>query len=575
MSQLNNQFRPENHKQLLEKFRPVKEKFNYNVSLQVSPKSRSEVASGIEPYSGEWRNRNKMHLLKRTIFGPQKKDLSDLNNLTFNQSVDTLLTEVSLLPPPVNNYNVPSENILDPDTAFGESWVEAPYNNDYEGYKILSLKGWILKNIHQSPLSIHYKLTFFWHNLLVTQFWDIFQAKASYQYYKLLHDNAFGNFRTLIKEITINPAMLIYLNGTKNNKEAPDENYARELQELFCIGKGPDSKYTESDVQAAARVLTGWVVDYNSVAKKGVPKSFFFPPFHETGNKSFSSFYNDTVIEGKTNEAGEEELDDLLDMIFSNPETALFICRRLYNFFVYSEIDETTETNVIKPLANIFRENDYEIKPVLEALFKSAHFNDSANHGVVIKNPLDILFSSVKTLEIPLLKDEETLSNEFATLNSFVYWGSLLGLEIGDAPSVAGWPAYYQSPQFDKSWITTDSIAKRAQLTDMVCYAFYANGELFYRTDLIEFVKGFDTPEYPDQLIEEAELLFLGIPLSEKSKGILKSILLAGQQEDYHWSLAWNDHLNNPEDQEFKNVVENRLRSTFINLMQQGEYHLI
>ncbi|MGB3468681.1 MAG: DUF1800 family protein, partial [Cyclobacteriaceae bacterium] len=252
-----NQFRPENHKALVKKFRHYYQEYDYNVPSGSPAGHRSEVSGGLEMYAGPWEDANRMFLLKRTLFGPRYDELRNLRQLSFGQTIDTLLSPVALPSPPVNDYNDPSENIIDPHTPSGETWIEAPYDNDFEGFKILSLKGWIMENMLKSPMSIHHKLTFFWHNLLVTQFWDIFQAKASYQYYTLLHEHAFGNFKTLIKEITKNPAMLIYLNGTRNNKEAPDENYARELQELFCIGKGSGSGYTEEDVRAAARVLTG------------------------------------------------------------------------------------------------------------------------------------------------------------------------------------------------------------------------------------------------------------------------------------------------------------------------------
>ena len=130
----------------------------------------------------------------------------------------------------------------------------------------------------------------FWHNLLATESWGIFIAKTSYQYFELLRRHAFGNFKTLIREITLDPAMLIYLNGTRNQKEAPDENYARELQELFCIGKGPNSGYTEEDVQAAARVLTGWRHSWKEVNSQGPVSSFFQADRHDTSDKQFSDF---------------------------------------------------------------------------------------------------------------------------------------------------------------------------------------------------------------------------------------------------------------------------------------------
>ncbi|MEL7223155.1 MAG: DUF1800 family protein, partial [Bacteroidota bacterium] len=191
------QFRPNNHKELVEQFRPYKGSYNYEASLSLNNFSRTKLRTGTETFSGSWNNFSRMHLLKRAMFGATRSELQQVQSMSMEEMVDLLLTEVPFTDVPVNNYNNPAEGVNDPNTSFGETWIEAPYDQNYEGHKILSLKGWIIKNMMQSPLSIHHKLTFFWHNLLVTQFWDIFQAKASYQYYTLLHQHAFGNFKTL------------------------------------------------------------------------------------------------------------------------------------------------------------------------------------------------------------------------------------------------------------------------------------------------------------------------------------------------------------------------------------------
>jgi len=568
------QLRPSNRLEMTQKYRLYKEEFLYNTDESIPSKNRTAVNSGLETYTGPWNDIHIGHLLKRTLFGLDKVALNDFRRDTLSGALGTLLTPVPLPAPPVNNYNDPSQGITDPNTPFGQSWIEAPYDNDFEALKILSLKGWIIKNMLQSPLSMHHKMTFFWHNLLVTQFWDVFQAKASYQYYSFLHENAFGNFREMIKGITKDPAMLIYLNGARNNKSAPDENYARELQELFCIGKGPNSQYTEGDVQEAAKVLTGWTVDPDTFTNEGPVKSLFFPPFHETSNKTFSSFYDNGTIGGQEGDEGALELDQMLGLIFDNEETALYICRRIYNFFVYNIIDEVTETQVIQPLAEIFRNSQYEILPVIQALFESAHFHDPSNHGVLIKNPVDYAFSLVKTLDIQVLDGD--LQNEFITLNGLNYNMSRLGLEIGDPPSVAGWPAYHQEPQYDRSWITTDSITKRAESSDVIVrYGFFASSELSYATDLIAWVSSFDNPSDPNQLLQEAGILLHGIALSTTSFEMIKSILLGGQEGDHHWTIAWNSYLNNTTDTELRAVVDNRLKATFTAFMQQGEFQLM
>jgi uncharacterized protein (DUF1800 family) len=179
--------------------------------------------------------------------------------------------------------------------------------------------------------------------------------------------------------------MLYYLNGRLNTKRAPDENYARELQELFTLGKGSGSKYTEDDVKQTARVLTGFTINPTTSPFS----TSFVSANHDTGDKTFSSFYGNTVIKGRTGiNAGMDELKDLLDMIFNVEEVSKFICRRLYKYFVYYELDSTIETNVIEPLAKVFRDNGYEIKPVLKTLFESEHFYDVWNRGAMIKDPL-------------------------------------------------------------------------------------------------------------------------------------------------------------------------------------------
>jgi hypothetical protein len=567
--------RPIDYKQRAEKVRKVKPKKLKPEEFQNFKKqSRSQLKTGIEAYTGPWEDRNVMHLLKRTLFGTTKEKFNEFKAMTFNQAVDALLTQPAAIDPPVNNYNGLDDLPDDPNVEFGQTWVEAPYNNDYEGWRIISLKSWILNNMMNEGTSMHQKMTFFWHNLLVTQFFGVFIAKASYQYYDMLYKNAFGNFKELIKKLTLDPAMLVYLNGTWNHKDAPDENYARELQELFCIGKGEGSGYTEADVQAAARVLTGHVIDWDTFEQQGVGESYFLPDWHDTSDKQFSSFYGNTVITGREQE-GADELDDMLDMIFNANETSLYICRRLYNFFVYSEIDDQAEQDVIVPLAQIFRDNNYEILPVLDALFKSAHFNDPENHGVLIKNPLDFLIGTWKASEIE--KPSESDIEQQLQYHSTQLWTMAnMGLEIGDAPSVAGWPAYYQAPQFDKSWITTDTIVNRAAHTDaMAWWRVWITEDYQISFDMLGLVAKLDDPYDPNNMLQELSDLFLGIELSDTGFSTLKSILLDGQAEDYYWTDAWTAYVNNPGNEEFKAVAENRLKAAFQWLFQTGEFQLI
>src|SRR5262245_14685636 len=173
--------------------------------------------------------------------------------------------------------------------------------------------------------------------------------------------------------------MLIHLNGFLNSKQAPDENYAREFQELFTIGVGNDSHYTENDVIAAARVLTGWRIDDDTMNVR------FEAGSHDTASKSFSAFYNNTTVAGSSD--GLQELRSYLDIGFATDEEAKLICRKSYTWVVYYKIDDDTETNVIGALADILRGNNDDVKPMLSALFKSEHFYVVANQACYIKNP--------------------------------------------------------------------------------------------------------------------------------------------------------------------------------------------
>lgn len=559
----------------LAKFRQVPPVTFQPKELNANPE-RGRIDSGLDEYSGIWGREQATHLIKRSLFGVRRSEVDYFSGLTHNQAIDEIISASPSPEPPINNYGIEGTEFEDPDVPLGETWINAPRGGELEGSRVQSLKGWLVGNMLNQPTTIHQKLTLFWHNLLVTQFWDVFYGKVSYKYYSMLYDNAFGNFKSLIKSLTIDPAMLFFLNGTFNNKEAPDENYARELQELFCIGKGPNAGFTESDVREASRVLTGWIVDWQNLDNAGELGSLFYPDIHDTGDKQFSSFYGNRTIQGKSGLAGADETDELLDMIFDNDETALYICRRLYNFFVYQDIDETTEANVIVPLATIFRDNNYEILPVLKALFKSEHFYDSQNFGAVIKNPADHLIGLWRTLEIDLseFSDYELLRTHL----SIIWSMSEVGMELGDPPSVSGWQAYYQEPTFDKFWINTDTVTKRALRQDSLLFpswGHWVSEELRVYGDLPRFIETLTNPSDPNVLIDECAQLLLGISLSDEIKNGFKTILLSGQIDDFYWTDAWDLYISDKSNNEYRLVVQTRLTSFFQPFLQLAEFQLM
>jgi uncharacterized protein (DUF1800 family) len=420
--------------------------------------------------------------------------------------------------------------------------------------------------------NIREKMTLFWHNHFSTETIVISRGIWCYQNNVTLRTHALGNFKTFVKAVTKDPGMLHYLNGYLNTKTAPDENYGRELQELFTVGKGADNAsppYTEADVKVAARVLTGWNVDGNTNT------TVFNSNRHDNSNKQFSTFYNNNIITGLSGAtAGDTELDNLLSMIFNTPDVALNICRKLYRWFVYYEIDAATEANIIAPLADIFRNSNYEIAPVMNVLLKSEHFFDVLNQGCIIKSPVDNIVGLCREFSISFPQPSDITGNYF--MWAYLQTNSAsFQQEIGDPPSVAGWQAYYQQPQYHELWINSDTLTKRNQFSDLLNANGYTRQGRTIKIDHTVFAASMPNPGDPNRLVEDSVTYLLTIPLSQTSRDQIKrDILLSGQSTDGYWTSAWNTFINNPADMANTSIVKTRLASLYAYLMRLAEYQL-
>jgi len=537
-----------------------------DLAHRLTARAAAPPLSGLAPYKGPWTRNEVTHLLRRTGFGAIKADIDHFTAKSMLESVNELLRQPYIPPPlPVNDYN--NQDYTDPDVPFGETFVNAPYNLDAEGSRTESIRAWWIRQQLNSGRDIREKMTLFWHNHLAIQFYEIYFGAPLFRYVKLLRDGALGNFKTLIREITLDPAMLIYLNGYLNSKDAPDENYAREVQELFVIGKDLPQHYTEEDVRAAARLLTGWRTDgYNT---------FYDANEHDTDDKQFSAFYGNRIIKGRSSgSGGHAELDDFLDMLFNHPETAKFICRKLYRFFVFHGIDATTEQNIIEPLAQIFRANNYQILPVLETLFKSEHFFDPLNRGVIIKSPLDFGIGLYREFGITLPGNADIYDNYILSL----YWAYILSdlLQfLGEPPNVAGWQAYYQKPALDKMWINTGTLPRRGQITEfMIFVGLYADNSQAV-IDPLAWADTLTNPSDVNDLVNETLELMLGLPVTQPVKNFLKSILLSDLPAEYYWTDAWEAWKADPTNEMLRGTVLTRLQGFLWALLQKEEYQLM
>jgi uncharacterized protein (DUF1800 family) len=532
----------------------------------------SRTLSGINPYTGPWGKNEIIHLLKRTMFGAKKADVDYFATRTLNQTVDELLNPTAPAPDaPIKEYVTSTTLgvVADTNILQGTTWVN-DINSDgtVQSQRRASYKKWWTGVLINQDRSIREKMIFLWTDHFGNEAGDVGNGNFVYKQHDLIRQFCLGNFKQMVQAISKDMAMLRYLNGERNTSTAPDENFGRELQELFTLGKGPGSQYTEADVKEAAKVLTGWQINGTTY------QTIFTSSRHSTANKQFSSFYNNTVITGRTGAtAGDLELTDLINMIFAQQEVAKFIVRKFYRWFVYYDIDAATEANVIAPLADIFRNSNYDIKPVLAALFKSEHFFDVQNQGCVIKTPADIVIGSMREFNVPmpLATDWDTSYGHWNTLYT---WMINMGLNLHDPPNVAGMPAYYQEPAYHEAWITADTLPKRNQFTDVMTNTGYTRNSFVMKFDFVAYARTFFNSGNPNDLVDEALTYMYRLGISPQVKQQTKTqLLLSNQQYDYYWTSAWAAYIANPTTANL-NIVNTRLKDLFRYLMNLSEYQL-
>jgi hypothetical protein len=547
----------------------------------------------LQPYTGTFGRAELLHLLRRTLFGVTPSDLAQFENMTLQQVVNQLLTFNTTVSPPIKTYiRNGSPNNVDPTVPFGQTWIDIliPTNADPDPkpYRRNSIRAWWVGHACGQEPNLREKMLFFWHNHMPTEMLDTDNPFLIYRYVKLLRDSSLGNFRKLLYDLSIDGAMLIYLNGRYNAKTAPDENYARELQELFAIGKGPGSQYTEDDVKAAAKVLTGWIINSGTSSAPTLPVVQFSLSRHDTTNKQFSAFYNNTVITGNnTADAGTIELNALLNMITAQEEVSRFFCRKLYMFFVHDEITPDVEGNLIEPLSAIFRANvnhPQQMKFVMQALLTSDAFFKQELRGCMIKSPFDFTCGTIRMFGMSL-PDATKYEAQYKIWLDIHTQMQSLDFDLGEPPNVAGWPAYYQSPQFYKYWVDTAVYPERKKTYEKISgTGFTTNSSMFttesknYKATInfFQFVQQFDLPEDPNSLIDQACELLFAVPVSQTVKNTLKTnYLLQGQSSDYYWTDIWLEYLSNPNTTDpAAKKVPTILKEFFLDLQSAAEFHL-
>ena len=531
-------------------------------SVPKSTTAATTVTNTFDPYTGAWGFEQAAHLLRRTTFGPTYAQMKQATSDGLDATISTLFENQPLPADPIY-YNF--EN--DPNVANGESWVDEPTNfqiTGLNGGRKRSLQGWSFKAIRESGMNIREKMLLFWHNHFVVA--NTNDSRFQHKYMTLLRENALGNFKEFVEEITIDPSMLQYLNGTQNSKNAPNENYARELLELFTIGKGDAAgpgdytNYTEDDVVQIARALTGWrhfdIDDLTEV------QADFNPNRHDTGDKQLSHRFNEVVI----SDAGADEYKTVIDIIFQKDEVARFISRKLYRWFVHFDINSDVEANIIEPMAQMLITDNYDVQPTIKALLSSEHFYDISIRGCMITHPIDYLFKMVNIFELELNPD---ILQEYNILRRLFRAIAPLEMVMYSHPNVAGWKAYYQAPQYYKIWINAVTLPVRMNFSDALSEGYNVSG-FQVKLNVLNFVASLDNPADPDDLITEVASILFAQPLAQEQLDSLKDLHGITNPE---WQDEYLDYSTG--NTSLEPAIENKLKGLIKTMLKMPEVYLM
>lgn len=498
------------------------------------------------------------HLLRRATFGANKQDIDAFAALSPQQAVDRLFRQT--LPDPV----------LPADPKTGQEWfISGTSDANSEEDKLQNyFKGWFLGQMLStgidSTLSLSYsareRIVFFLHTHFTTIQSKVNNSRSLYyqnQLFRLfaldgVNANPLINFKELSVKVSIDNAMLQLLDGNQNVKGSPNENFAREFHELYTIGRGLEGTlpaapaagdyilFTETDVQAAAKVFSGWdvddtfsTIDADTLLRRGKVKgSPLNASSHDNSAKQFSARFNNAVIQPDplllngglpTEESAIDEIRQLVDQIYAKPETTRNICWKIYRFFVYAphtpEHSIAIDGAIISQMAETLVANNYKIQPVIENLLRSEHFYEAGagatddNFGGIIKSPLDLMTGTFRFFNIALPDMAANPTEFYSSTGEMIAILEDLGLNFFEPYDVAGYEAYHQYPIYHRSWITPNYLARRYEFIRKVIAS--AENSTF-NIDVYEFVRD----NFSDAIASDARSLVIELaryllPLSD------------------------------------------------------------
>lgn len=361
------------------------------------------------------------HLLIRTSFAATPSEIEALAALTRAEAVERLLgkvrTEPATRPAEALDRWTPRSQFRGWSEEERRTWLRHTIRQGQE------LRAWWFGEMLATNSPFTERMTLFWHNHFVSSLQKVRPTRLMYRQNLLLRRHALGNFRELLHAVARDPAMIVYLDNASNRKGQPNENFARELMELFTLGEG---RYGEQDVKEAARAFTGWGLDGES------GEFLFRPGTHDDGPKT---------ILGKT---AAFDGDDVIDLLLEQPHTAETIVRKLWREFV----SPTPDAREVARIAAEFRRSDYDIRVPVRLLLVSDAFYAEANRASLVKSPVDLLVGTLRQFRF-----------EVGDTYPFVVMSRQLGQDLMAPPNVKGWPGGEQ-------WINAGTLLTRKQIIE-------------------------------------------------------------------------------------------------------------
>ena len=361
------------------------------------------------------------HLLNRTGFDAPPAQVDVIAGLSRREAADKILAgtlKAARTPAPAwsDEFFSPRQlrNLSDADRAL---YVRKQLERGRE------LRGWWITEMLTTPSPLTERMTLFWHNHFTSSLQKVRSSALIYRQNALLRQHALGNFASLLKAASKDPAMLVYLDSAVNRRGQPNENFAREVMELFTLGEG---HYGEQDIREAARAFTGWTLDADT------GEFAWRPGMHDGGMK--------TVL-GRT---GEFRGEEVLEILLARPETASFVVNKLWKEFVSPD----PEPARAKRIAAAFRESGYDIKVALRELLVSDEFYAGKNRGALVKSPVDLVIGTMRQFNVGY-SDPLPLA---LTLRA-------LGQDLFSPPNVKGWPG-------GEAWINSTTLLARRQFLE-------------------------------------------------------------------------------------------------------------